>query len=190
MSTRESTVPIRFVTGNRHKVEEVSEAFSHPVEQVAYDYTEIQADTVEAVAVAGAREAFKHLGGDDPLIVEDSGLSIEALDGFPGPYSAYVEGTLGIERVWLLTAAENDHQARFESVIAYTDGEVIRTFTGSVEGTIVAPRGSGGFGYDPIFEVDGRTLAERTTEEKNALSHRGRAIESFASWLEGHSLEP
>lgn len=174
--------PLRFVTGNAHKVEEVRAVLDEPVEQVAYDYTELQADTLEEIATAGARESFEQLTGDDPLIVEDSGLAIEALGGFPGPYSAYVESTLGIERVWQLTRPERDRSARFESVIAYTDGSTVRTFTGRVEGAIVAPRGSGGFGYDPIFEVEGRTLAERSIEEKNALSHRRRAVDAFATW--------
>jgi XTP/dITP diphosphohydrolase len=59
----------------------------------------------------------------------------------------------------------------------------VETFAGRVDGEIVAPRGEGGFGFDPIFEYDGKTLAEMGTAEKNAISHRGRALERFASWL-------
>ncbi|MFP4590671.1 MAG: RdgB/HAM1 family non-canonical purine NTP pyrophosphatase [Halobacteriales archaeon] len=173
---------LRFVTGNEGKVREVEALLDERVEQVAFDYVEPQADRLEAVAVSGAAEAFAHLPGDDPVVVEDSGLFVEALGGFPGPYSAFVEATLGIERVWRLAEAERDRSARFESVVGFADGRSVRTFAGRVEGTIVAPRGTGGFGYDPIFEVDGRTLAERTTDEKNALSHRGRAVEAFAEW--------
>lgn len=173
---------IRFVTGNEHKVAEARERLSVPVEAIAYDYVEIQADDLEAIAAAGATEAYDAVEGTDPVIVEDSGLFIDALDGFPGPYSAYVEDTLGIERVWRLGAAESDRSAAFTSVVAYADGQQTKTFAGTVAGTLVAPRGSGGFGYDPIFEVDGRTLAERTTAEKNALSHRGRALDAFADW--------
>lgn len=183
----DSTTPIRFVTGNPHKVDEVRAALDRPIEQVTFDYPEIQAETIEAVAEAGAREAYNHLGGDHPLIVEDSGLRIDALGGFPGPYSSYIEGTLGIERVWHLTEREDDRTASFVSVIAYIADDDVITFTGRVTGTIVAPRGRAGFGYDPIFEVDGRTLAERTTAEKNELSHRGQAIASFATWLDDQS---
>lgn len=173
---------LRFVTGNAGKVNEVEALLDTPVEQVDFAYVEPQASTLEPIAIAGAVESHTHLGGNDPLIVEDSGLFIEALRGFPGPYSAFVESTLGIERVWSLAESETDRSARFESVVAFTDGRRVETFTGAVEGTIVSPRGTGGFGYDPIFEVEGRTLAERTTAEKNELSHRARALESFATW--------
>lgn len=179
-------VTIRFVTGNPDKVSEVDSRLEEPVEQVDFDYVEIQADDLVSIATTGARESFESVGDGEAVIVEDSGLFVHALDGFPGPYSAYVEGTLGIEPVWELVAEYDDRTAHFESVVAYYDGEVERSFTGRVEGEIVAPRGSGGFGYDPIFEVDGRTLAERTTEEKNQLSHRGRAIDAFAAWYETH----
>lgn len=173
---------LRFVTGNPGKVEEVRALLAEPVERVDFDYVEVQAPTLEPIAIAGAVESHAHLEDDAPLVVEDSGLFVRALSGFPGPYSAFVESTLGIERVWELVQAESDRRARFESVVAFTDGRTVRTFSGRVEGEIVAPRGSGGFGYDPIFEVEGRTLAERTTAEKNRHSHRARAFEAFAAW--------
>ncbi len=150
---------------------------------VDYDYPELQADELEAIAAHGATEAFEALDGDDPLIVDDAGLFIEALGGFPGPYSAYVEETVGIERVAELALNEPDRRAAFRAVIAYTDGETVETFEGAVRGRIVAPRGSGGFGYDPIFEHGERTFAEMETAEKNARSHRGRALERFADWF-------
>jgi XTP/dITP diphosphohydrolase len=70
-------------------------------------------------------------------------------------------------------------------VLAYADGKRTETFEGSVAGTLVAPRGEDGFGYDPIFEYNGKTFAEMDTEEKNAISHRGRALEAFAEWYGG-----
>ena len=175
---------IRFVTGNEGKVAEAREYFSgiESVEQLTYDYVEIQSASLEAIAARGAREAYETLGGDDPVFVEDSGLFVEALGGFPGPYSAYVEDTVGIEGVYRLVADEDDRRAHFRSVIAYADADGVETFTGSVGGTIVTPRGEGGFGYDPIFEYNGETFAELDTEAKNAVSHRGRALEAFADW--------
>lgn len=170
------------MTGNNHKVAEARERLAVPVEQVRYDYQEIQADDIEPIAIHGATEAFDHLGGETPVFVEDSGLFVDALGGFPGPYSAYVEATVGIEGVWTLVADREPHSARFVSVIAYVGEDTVETFRGEVEGTIVPPRGSGGFGYDPIFEVDGRTMAEMSTAEKNDLSHRGRALDAFAAW--------
>ena len=191
---------ITFVTGNEGKVEEAEAYLDEPVKQVAFDYTEIQADTIESVAVHGAREAAQEIG--TPLMVDDSGLYINAFDGFPGPYSAYVENKLGIERVHQLTKDESSAKASFRSVIAYAtddsagsvkryDGTVhddddptVVTFTGRVDGRIVPPRGDGGFGYDPIFEHGEKTFAELTAEEKNAISHRGRALGKLADWLE------
>jgi XTP/dITP diphosphohydrolase len=208
---------IRFVTSNEGKVEEAREYLTEPVEQVNYDYTEIQSDDLAEIAVAGAKEAFEATGGDDPVVVDDSGLFVDALGGFPGPYSAYVEHTVGVERVWKLVEQEDSEanaseqsssaerssadsraaqprddggeprgrepRAQVPGVIAYYDGERAETFEGAVPGRIVAPRGEGGFGYDPIFEHEGETLAEMSTERKNAISHRGRALAKFADWL-------
>jgi XTP/dITP diphosphohydrolase len=210
---------LRFVTGNEGKVREAREYLPTSVEQVDYDYVEVQSDDLREIAARGARESFRELGGEDPVAVEDSGLFFDALEGFPGPYSAYVEHTLGIERVHRLVEPEDDHRASFRSVVAYAydaaatgavaleneaagadsadpgteldwhdgvdveDGIGVATFEGAVRGEIVAPRGDGGFGYDPIFEHDGRTMAERSTAEKNAISHRGRALAKLADWL-------
>ena len=173
---------IRFVTGNEGKVREAREYLEEPIEAVAYDYAEVQADDLESIAARGARESFDALDGDDPVIVDDSGLFVDALGGFPGPYSAYVEDTLGIERVWRLIEPEENRRAWFRGVVAYCDGERTETFDGAVPGRIVAPRGDGGFGYDPIFEHDGTTFAEMDLGRKNALSHRGRALAAFAEW--------
>ena len=173
---------IRFVTGNEGKVEEAREYLDESVEQVDYDYTEIQGGLAD-IARYGARETFEATEGDEPVLVDDTGLFVEALDGFPGAYSAFVEDTLGIERVWRLAEAEENRKAAFRTVLVYDDGETAETFEGSVRGRIVAPRGAGGFGYDPVFEHDGKTFAEMDTAEKNAISHRGRALSKFADWL-------
>ncbi|WP_265108644.1 RdgB/HAM1 family non-canonical purine NTP pyrophosphatase [Halosolutus halophilus] len=190
---------IRFVTGNEGKVEEAREYLDgiDDVEQVAYDYTEIQSDSLADIAAHGAREAFEALGGEDPVLVDDAGLFVDALGGFPGPYSAYVEETVGVDRLWRLAKGEENRRARFRTVLAYAGSEVprtssdaesdapavgVETFAGSVAGTLVAPRGEGGFGYDPIFEYNGQTMAEMSTAEKNAISHRGRALAEFVEW--------
>ncbi|AGN02726.1 RdgB/HAM1 family non-canonical purine NTP pyrophosphatase [Salinarchaeum sp. Harcht-Bsk1] len=198
---------LRFVTGNEGKVEEAREYLPMAVEQTDYDYVEVQSDDLAPIAARGARESFRELGGTEPVAVEDSGLFVDALGGFPGPYSAYAEYTLGIERVYRLVEPEDDHRASFRSVVAYAadadsldedvtdddpdwhdgvtveDGVAVATFEGTVRGEIVTPRGDGGFGYDPIFEHEGRTMAERSTAEKNAISHRGRALAKLADWL-------
>jgi len=204
---------LRYVTTNEGKVREAAEYLgADAVERLDYDYTEIQSDDLGAVAAHGAREAYRHAGA--PVLVDDAGLFVEAFDGFPGPYSAYVEETLGVEAVWDLVAGEDDRRAAFRCTLAYCDGEPfdaspdpvdradrvaaaasgpdddgdddavpVKLFEGAVRGEIVAPRGDGGFGYDPIFEHDGETFAELSAAEKNALSHRGRALSKFAEWF-------
>jgi len=174
---------LRFVTTNPGKVREARAYLPREVEQFDYDYAEIQSDDLAEIAARGAREAVAEVG--EPVFVEDSGLFVDALGGFPGPYSSFVYDTLGIARVADLARAEDDRTARFRSVIAYADGETVETFEGTVMGRIVEPRGEGGFGYDPIFEHDGETFAEMETERKNAVSHRGRALATFGDWLAG-----
>jgi len=207
---------LTFVTTNPGKVHEAEE-YLGSVEQFDFDYTEVQGEDLGTIAAHGAREAYREAG--EPVIVDDSGLFVDAFDGFPGPYSSYVESHVGIERVWRLTEPEDDHGAKFKTVVAYCDGEgfdaggadrregapnertvsgasraradsvrdgdpPVKIFEGVVPGTIVAPRGDGGFGYDPIFEHDGTTFAEMSTGAKNAVSHRGRALAKLGDWLD------
>jgi XTP/dITP diphosphohydrolase len=201
---------LRYVTTNPGKVREALE-YLDDVEQLDFDYTEIQAADLGPIAAHGARDAYRHAG--EPVLVDDAGLFVDGYDGFPGPYSSYVEDTLGVERVADLAADLDDPRARFECVLAYCDGEAfdaspdpidredravaaattgeaesdadlpVKLFFGRVPGRIVPPRGEGGFGFDPIFEHDGTTFAEMTAAEKNAVSHRGRALAKFAEWV-------
>ncbi|WP_457742392.1 XTP/dITP diphosphatase [Thermococcus sp.] len=177
---------LAFVTSNPGKVEEARKYFEPlgiKVYQLRVDYPEIQADTLEDVAEYGARWLAERI--DWPFFLDDSGLFVEALNGFPGVYSAYVYKTLGYRGILKLLEGETNRKAYFKSVIAYWDGELY-LFTGRVNGEITTePRGSGGFGFDPVFKPDGfdKTFAEMTTEEKNRISHRGRAFSAFVEWL-------
>ncbi len=177
---------LAFITSNPGKVEEAKRYFEPlgvEVYQLHISYPEIQADTLEEVAEYGARWLAERIDG--PFFLDDSGLFIEALKGFPGVYSAYVYKTLGYWGILKLLEGESNRKAYFKSVIAYWDGE-LHIFRGKVDGRITEePRGSGGFGFDPVFIPEGfdRTFAEMTTEEKNAISHRGRALKAFATWL-------
>ena len=211
---------LRYVTTNPGKVREAERYLAEgSVRQLNFDYTEIQADELGPIAARGAREAYRHAG--EPVLVDDAGMFVEGLDGFPGPYSAYVEETLGIDRVHEIAADLDDRRAAFRCTLGYCDGDEfaaspdpidrgarnaaaaagpnaegdgaeddrdasetlsVKLFEGYVPGRIVAPRGDGGFGYDPIFEHDGETFAEMETDRKNAVSHRGRALEKFSEW--------
>jgi XTP/dITP diphosphohydrolase len=197
---------LRYVTTNAGKVRE-ARARLPAVEQLDYDYPEVQADDLGPIAAHGARAAHRH--ADAPVLVDDAGLFVDGFDGFPGPYSAYVEETVGVERVGRLCARElDDRAAAFRCVLGYCDGSdfdgvggadaprvdegppdepPVALFAGVVEGRIVAPRGSGGFGYDPVFEPAdaSATFAELSPAEKNDLSHRGRALDAFAAWYDG-----
>ncbi len=177
---------LAFITSNLGKVEEAKKYFEPlgvKVYQLPVSYPEIQADTLEEVAEYGARWLAERVEG--PFFLDDSGLFVEALNGFPGVYSAYVYKTLGYQGILKLLEGETNRRAYFKSVIAYWDDE-LHIFTGRVDGEITKePRGSGGFGFDPVFRPDGfdGTFAEMTTEEKNKISHRGRALKAFATWL-------
>jgi len=178
---------IAFVTSNRGKVEEAVrylQPLGIDVYQLYFPYPEIQADTLEEVAEYGAKWLSERVGGR--FFLDDSGLFIDAFDGFPGVYSAYVYKTLGIDGILKLMEGVENRKARFRSVLAYWDGE-LHLFTGEVEGEIVdSPRGTGGFGFDPVFQPSGfeTTFAEMTTDDKNKISHRGRALRAFSEWLE------
>jgi XTP/dITP diphosphohydrolase len=146
---------------------------------------EIQDNSIENIAVASALDAVKkcHL----PLIVEDAGLFIKALNNFPGPYSSYVFQTIGTSGILKLMKDIDDRYAYFHSVVAFCKPkEKPVTFYGKVKGKIVQEeRGGSGFGFDPIFaplKGDGKTFAEMGTEEKNKYSHRAEALRKFAKW--------
>lgn len=183
-----------FVTGNIHKFHEaraVLSKFSIATAMLNLETIEIQADDVETVAKASAIDAAakSHL----PVFVEDAGLFVESLKGFPGPYSSYVYRTLGTNGILKLMENIDCRGAYFQSVIAFcspTDLASTKCFSGKVDGKIVhEEKGKRGFGFDPIFEPNAggnRTFAEMTTEEKNRYSHRAQAFQKFVSWFELH----
>ncbi len=173
---------LRFITSNRGKFSEVREILSnHGVEVVQENIPcpEIQTDTLEEVVSF----CLDWLGDEEVYLIDDSGLFIDGLGGFPGVYSAYVFRTLGNEGVLKLLNGlpEEKRTARFETVfgIGGAYGEKL-LFSGVCEGHIShGIIGEGGFGYDPIFipvAGDGRTFGEMSVHEKNTLSHRGDAV--------------
>ncbi len=153
--------------------------------------------TFEENALIKARAASEALS--EPAIADDSGLAVEALDGAPGVFSARYGGDAchnDDERVHLLlkNLESFEHRnAKFVSCIAcvFPNGDVV-TARGECEGKITAePRGEGGFGYDPIFEIPGtgKTMAELSEEEKNAISHRGKALKIFEKKLREYNAD-
>ena len=180
---------IRFATTNKGKLREISiilGEYNVEVEAVEAEKIEIQDDDISRIAEYAALNLAERLGY--PVAVEDSGLHISALNGFPGPYSSYVYRRIGLKGVLKLLEGVEDRRGFFESVVAYAEPDgMVRSFKGMVWGRIsLEARGTGGFGFDPIFipeDGDGRTFAEMTLEEKNRLSHRGRALRNFGEWI-------
>lgn len=158
------------------------------VQGLDWDDVEESGVTLEDNALLKGRAVVAATGL--PVVADDTGLEVDALGGAPGVMTARFAGpnaTYDDNVARLLAEMEGraDRAARFRTVVALVmpDGVEI-TAEGVVEGTITRkPRGSGGFGYDPIFEVEGRTLAEMGTVEKNAVSHRARALQALAHLL-------
>ena len=180
-------------SNNAHKVEEIKSILEYYSILTLKDinYTEeIVEDgtTFEENALIKARTISKYSG--KTAISDDSGLSVELLDGRPGVYSARYSkeqtDEKNIEKV-LFELDGNYSKAKFVSVIAYvTPDGVEKTFRGECHGEIIfEKRGNNGFGYDPIFyvpELD-KTFAEITSEEKNSISHRSESLKKFSNYL-------
>ena len=174
---------IYFVTSNKGKLIEAQGIFDDVIQR-NIGYTEIQTDMLEDVVVFGMKEVVARLQG--PVMIEDAGLFIEALKGFPGVYSAYVQKTIGNEGILKLMENVEERRAYFRSVVGYVElGIDPVMFSGEVHGSIgFEQRGSKGFGYDPIFYIDDKSLGEMDIEEKNRISHRGESMKALKQWLD------
>ncbi len=175
---------------NPDKVAEIEEVLSGSglaneiVRGLDWPDVEETGDTLEENALLKARAVAEATGL--PVVADDTGLEVDALDGAPGVRSARFAGSDAtyednVSRMMELMDGVEDRAARFRTVVAlvFPDGTEI-VAEGSVEGEITdEPRGSRGFGYDPVFEVDGVTMAEMSVEDKNKLSHRARALDAL-----------
>ena len=177
---------ITFITGNEHKVIEAENIFKNfdiELEHIDLGYCEPQG-TLEDVAKFGAKYAWRKL--NKSVIVEDAGLFIKSLNGFPGVYSSYVQDTLGNKAILKLMNGIDDRYAEFRSVIGYcAPKSEPKVFLGRVKGQIaLEEKGNLGFAFDPLFyvEEEGKTFGELTTEEKNQFSHRKNSLQQFIDW--------
>ena len=178
---------VTFITGNKHKVKEAEKIFQKfdiELKHANPGYPELQG-SLEEVARFGARHVVERL--NEPVIVEDAGLFIRALDWFPGPYSSYVQDTIGNTGILKLMENVTDRYAEFRSVIGYSaPNSEPKIFLGKVPGHIsTEEKGNQGFAFDPLFYPENcdKTFGELGLDEKNKFSHRQKSLEQFANWL-------
>ncbi|MFX1362415.1 MAG: XTP/dITP diphosphatase [Promethearchaeota archaeon] len=176
-----------FATSNMHKIREASEILGKigfEVEHLDIERIEPQYESLEKIALYSVSLIFDKV--EKPVFVEDTGLFIKALNGFPGPYSSYVFKTIGNKGILRLMKGFTERGAVFKSVIAFYYDGASTCISADVQGTIAKEERGKLWGFDPIFiplQGDGRTYAEMGLEEKNKLSHRKRVLEKFANWL-------
>ena len=182
---------IFFATNNINKFNEARKVLAEykiAVGMLRVKTLEIQSENLEEIAKTSVVEAFRKC--KLPVIVEDAGLFIEALNGFPGPYAAYVYKTIGNKGLLQLMKNIENRKAEFQSVVAYhsTKLELPVCFKGTAIGEITNKErregNKAGFGFDPIFKPENidKTFAEMSVIEKNMYSHRAKALRKFADW--------
>ncbi len=187
---------IFFATANVNKFNEARKVLAEytiAVSMLKVKSLEIQSESLEEIASASVEDAFRrsHL----PIIVEDAGLFIDALKGFPGPYSAYVYKTIGNAGLLQIMTNMKEREAKFQSALAYRSADVNLPicFKGEIAGEITLKehtnKSDGGFGFDPIFRPANseKTFAEMPIPEKNKHSHRAMALRRFAEWYKKRS---
>ena len=192
-----------FMTGNVGKVREAKHALEplgFDVKQLVVDGVEIsepQCDDLEIVARSKLQQAQAHLPHpNDALMVEDAGLFVDALDGFPGVYSAYVLKTLGCAGILKLMDNKANRNAEFQAVAALLLDDEVHVSRGICQGVIAAEAsGSDGFGFDPVFvpndieregsvhTTNGRTFADVDLSLKEQFSHRRKALDGLIKSL-------
>ncbi len=207
---------IGFITSNEGKVKELKNKLvphGHAVKRISLPYPEVQVDALEEVVQFGlswildklqepitvSTTLDTELNDIDLILIEDSGLFVHGLNGYPGVYSKFVFMTIGYNGMLQLLKENHDRSAHFESCMGMAvikrdesmgqntgNARNTQIINGSCKGVIVqVPRGEHGFGYDPIFQPEGAdtTFAEMETEQKNNYSHRGKAVKKLIEFL-------
>lgn len=172
-----------FVTSNQGKADEARQILNTPVDIQPLDIDEIQSLDNEKIIRKKAEEAFRLI--KKPFLVDDVSMDIEAWNGFPGPFTKYIDQAGGPELLVKMLVAEKNRTAIARATIAYHDGNAIHLFIGEVKGAIATEiRGTNGWGWDPVFIPEGysQTFAEMTETEKNNCSHRRKALEKFKKY--------
>jgi len=185
---------ISLVTTNRGKFAEIGAMIrekGYEVEHIPVAYPEMQAESLEMVVLQGLEWLMEKY--NRPLLVDDSGLFVDCLGGFPGVYSAYVYHTIGCDGILSLMQGIQNREAHFACCLGFIEpSKEAHLFIGTSNGTISTKKiGDEGFGFDPIFVPVGydNTFAELPMDVKNNISHRGAAFKKFFEYLKTEHQE-
>jgi non-canonical purine NTP pyrophosphatase (RdgB/HAM1 family) len=168
------------VTSNAGKAREFADLLGVEVAAQKIPVPEVQALNVQDVVRTKAEAAYKHLGS--PVLVDDTGIVFDAWNGLPGALTSWFLETVGNEGLLRMLAGWDSRSASVVTALGYCDGGDAVVVLGQVNGSIPDhPRGTNGFGYDPIFVPEGhpQTFAEMDAAQKNALSMRARAVDAL-----------
>lgn len=171
---------ISLITGNEGKAREYSVLLGIEVQAVKEDLIEIQSLDVVKVVERKVEDAYSKLRS--PVLVDDTGLVLNAWNGLPGALVAWFLGSVGAQGILDMAAGVVDRGATVTTALGYADANGVRVFTGVLKGRLTTElRGAGGFGYDSIFAPAGSdlTFAEMSSEQKNAISHRRLAVDAL-----------
>lgn len=170
-----------FVSSNNHKyfeAKKILDSFGINLGFLKSNLEEIQSNSLHNIAMAKARDAFSKF--KKPIMIEDDGLFIDTLEGFPGPYSSYVFKTIGNKGI--LNLLKNNRKAKFVSIITYCDKTCSESFDGKLNGKISKTQKGKGWGYDPIFIPNNSKKTFAEINNKNELSHRYKSLKKFSKW--------
>ena len=174
-----------FASSNENKFQEAERILSDLGVQINFYKTileEIQSNDLNDIAEKKAINAYDLI--QKPVIIEDDGLFINSLNGFPGPYSSYAYDTIGNKGIMSLLENSQIRDANFVSIIAYCDNDYgVKLFESSIPGKISSVIEKGGWGYDPIFIPDGESKTYANVSDKDKFSHRSASLKKFSNWF-------
>ena len=174
---------VLFASSNKNKFNEAKNILSKNKINLGFfklSLTEIQAKSLKQIAALKVDDAYRQC--HKPVIIEDAGLFIESLHGFPGPFSSYVFKTIG--NAGILRLIGSNRNAYFQSVVAYCDNKYgVMLFDAKVEGKISTIPTGKGWGYDPVFIPKGESKSYAVITNKNEISHRYKALKKFSNWF-------
>jgi len=186
---------IIFASSNENKVREARKILSKfGISIIHYDINliEIQENSLSKIASQKVLDAYEKSRSmkngltktPSAVIVEDDGLFIDSLGGFPGPYSSYAYDTIGNKGIIQLLQNSEHRDAKFVAIIAYYNGiNEVKLFESSIPGKISKEIEKGGWGYDPIFIPDGESKTYANVSDKDKFSHRAAALTKFSNWF-------